>query len=438
MTPEAPPKLSTPEDAARVARWGLWVLAGGLGGFLLWAALAPLDEGVPSPALVAVETQRQAVQHLSGGVVSEVLVREGQEVRLGQVLFRIDPSLARANHETVRQRYLGMRATQARLAAELGGHNRLALHPDLESNLTDPLIRAQVDTQQALLSSRRQALEAERRAIEEAILGQRSLAESMVAMRRSRESQRDLLREELRNTRSLAIDGYAPRNRVLELERQLADLDASVADLVGRQEQAQRSIAELQQRVALRQLEFNKEAQAQLTSVTQDVQADADRLQALRADLQRTDIVSPATGQAVGVVVQTVGAVIQPGQKLMDVVPREAKLLLDVRIAPHLIDKVGPNLETDVRFSTFAHSPQLVVPGRVQSVSQDLLTDTATGTSYYLARVALTDEGMSILGSRRLQAGMPAEVLIKTGERSLLTYLLSPLVRRIAASMKEE
>lgn len=148
---------------------------------------------------------------------------------------------------------------------------------------------------------------------------------------------------------------------------------------------------------------------------------------------------APAEGQVVGLAVQTVGGVIQPGQKLMDIVPKNEVLLLETKVAPHLIDRVHSGLIADVRFSSFAHSPQLVVQGKVDSISTDLITEPQNpNISYYLARVSVTAEGLKELGNRQLQAGMPAEVVIKTGERSVLTYLLHPLLKRIAASMKEE
>jgi protease secretion system membrane fusion protein len=151
------------------------------------------------------------------------------------------------------------------------------------------------------------------------------------------------------------------------------------------------------------------------------------------------EIKSPANGQVVGLSVQTVGAILQPGQKLLDVVPDNQTLLLEARIPPHLIDKVQAGLSADVRFNSFAHSPQLVVEGKVISVSGDLLSDPQQPQFlYYLARVQVTPAGMKTLGARQMQPGMPAEIVIKTGERSLLTYLLHPLTKRMAASMKEE
>jgi protease secretion system membrane fusion protein len=151
------------------------------------------------------------------------------------------------------------------------------------------------------------------------------------------------------------------------------------------------------------------------------------------------EIKSPSTGQVVGLTVQTVGAVLQPGQKILDVVPDNQTLLLEAHIPPHLIDKVQAGLLTDIRFNTFAHSPQLVVEGKVLSVSGDLLVDPQNPQfAYFLARVQVTAAGMKTLGARQMQPGMPAEIVIKTGERSMLTYLLSPLTKRLASSMKEE
>jgi membrane fusion protein, protease secretion system len=426
------------DEAKRVATKGLLALGIGFGLFVIWAALAPLDEGVPSSAIVSVETQRKAVQHLSGGIVREVKVTEGQEVEAGDVLFRLNEASARANFEGVRQRYLGLRAVQARLQAEQLAKTELVLHPDLLLAQTDPLIAIQVQTQQALLRTRVRSLQAELKSLTESIQGQEALVASSLAMQGSRQAQLRLLTEELGQTRQLVLEGYAPRNRQLELERALADVQASLYDLQGRKEQATHSIAEMRQRIERTQQVFLQEVQSQLSSVTQEVQADADKLLALEGDLERTEITAPVSGQVVGLSVQTVGAVIQSGQKLLDIVPKDESLVLDVRIAPHLIDKVYPSLNTDVRFSTFAHSPQLVVQGQVRSVSKDLITDPQSGVTFYLARVVLTKEGMGNLQGRRLQPGMPAEVVIKTGERSMLTYLIHPLTKRFAASMKEE
>lgn len=425
-------------DARRIGAIGLWSLALVFGGFLLWAAFAPLDEGVPSAGMVAIDTKRKAVQHLSGGIIEKVVVREGDRVRAGQLLIRLDTAMARANHESTRQRYLGLRAMQARLSAEHRGAHSLVFHDDLQAAATDPLIRQQMQTQEDLFQTRYQLLRSDLQSIEEGIEGQRGMHDAYVHMLRSRQAQQESLDSELNQLRGLVAEGYAPRNRQHELERQVADARGGMADLLGNTVRAQRGMAELRQRAFSRRQEQRREVQTQLAEVDRDVLAEQEKLKALADELARMDIKSPADGQVVGLAAQTVGGVVQPGQKLMDIVPGDAPLLLEAQVAPHLIDRVQDGLPVDVRFSSFAHSPQLVIEGRVQSVSSDLLTDPQTLAGHYLARIALTPAGLQRLGKRQLQPGMPVEVVFKTGERSLLTYLLHPLTKRIAASLTEE
>jgi protease secretion system membrane fusion protein len=233
-------------------------------------------------------------------------------------------------------------------------------------------------------------------------------------------------------------EGYAPRNRQLELERMVAESNASIADLTGNSLRTTRQVAELTQRSTARRQEYRKEIESQLADVTREVQSDVEKFVAVSADLNRMEIKSPANGQVVGLTVQTVGAVLQPGQKLLDIVPDNKTLLLEASIPPHLIDKVKTGLAADIRFNTFPNSPQLVVEGKVMSISGDLLSDPQQPQlAYYLARVEVTPAGMKTLGQRQMQPGMPAEIVVKTGARSLLTYLMHPLLKRMAASMKE-
>jgi len=430
--------VAKPEPKHNPGRIGMWALILGFGGFLLWAGLAPLDEGVPGQGMVTLDTKSKAVQHLSGGIVKEVLVKEGQEVAQGQLLIKLDEATARANFEAARQRYLGLRAMEGRLLAERQDLNKVTWHPDLRDALSDPQIRLMALTQEQLYQTRRAGLRADLQSIEENIQGQMGLLQSYASMLASRRNQLALINEELKNTSELVKEGYAPRNRQLELERMASDANSSIAELIGNTTRAQRAISEMRQRAIVRQQDYRKEVETQLTDVQREVQADAEKFRAVKEDLDHIEIRSPAAGQVVGLAFQTVGGVIGPGQKLMDIVPIDQPLLLEARVAPHLIDRVRAGIPVDVRFSSFANSPQLVVQGAVASVSGDLLTDSHSGVSYYLARVAVTPEGLKKLGKRQMQPGMPVEVIFKTGERSMLTYLLHPLMRRMAAAMKEE
>ena len=425
-------------EAKRAGRIGLWALAIGFGGFLLWAGLAPLDEGVPGQGVVAIDTKRKAVQHLSGGIVKEVLVGEGDEVKEGQLLIRLDEAVARANYEGARQRYLGLRAMQGRLVAEQSGAAKISFHPELEKAGSDPLIRQQMLNQEQLFMTRRSLLRSDLQSIEESIQGQQGLLQAYGGMMVNRRNQLSLINEELGNLRGLVKECYAPRNRQLEMERMAADSSTAIADLQGNTVRAQRAMGELRQRAISRQQEYRREVETQLADVSREVLSEEQKFKAVSNDLERTEIKAPVAGQVVSLAVQTVGGVIQSGQKLMDIVPESEALLLEAHVAPHLIDRVHAQLPVDVRFNSFAHSPQLVVQGKVVSVSGDLLTEPQTGVSYYLARVQVTPEGLKTLGKRQLHPGMPVEVVFKTGERSLLTYLLHPLIKRVSASMKEE
>jgi len=327
---------------------------------------------------------------------------------------------------------------QGRLLSEQSGRNTIAFHPDLEAASKDPLIQSQIMTQQQLFQSRKSALRADLQGLQESIQGQQALIKSYQEILESRRSQLRLLNEELTHTRELVKEGYAPRNRQLELERMTTDANGAIAELLGNIARAQNAVAELRQKSIGRQQEYRKEVESQLSDATREVQSDEGKFRAALDDLNRIEIKSPASGQVVGLAVQTVGAVIQSGQKLMDIVPENELLLVETRVAPNLIDRVQAGLPVDIRFNSFANSPTLVVDGKVVSVSGDLLTDQQSGVQYYLSRVSVTPEGYKKLGNRTLQPGMPVEVVLKTGERSLLAYLLHPLTKRLAAAMKEE
>jgi membrane fusion protein, protease secretion system len=430
-------------DPGRSGRIGLWALAIGLGGFLLWASFAPLDEGVAAPAQVSIDTKRKTVQHLTGGIVKEVLVREGQTVADNQVLIKLDEGTAKANFEASRQRYLSLRAMEARLVAEQTGAKSVSWHPDLVANSGDPLIKAQMTNQEQLLTARRASLAADMQSFTEQIQGQEQTIRALQSMQESRKAQLALFNEELTNTRGLVAEGYAPRTKQFELERSVADINSSIADILGNTLRARASIADMRAKTIGRREEYRKDVETQLADVRREVLSEADKFRALQADLGRMEIRAPAAGQVVGLQVQTAGGVIGPGQKLMDIVPTDEPLLLEAKVAPNFIDRVHAGLPVDIRFNAFSHTPTLVVEGKVLSVSGDVVSDPsqpggAPTASYYLARVAVTPEGFRKLGKRQMQPGMQTEVVIRTGERSMLTYLIAPLMKRMAAAMKEE
>lgn len=426
-------------DTRPVTRMGFWVLIVGFGLFMAWAAFAPLDEGVSAPATVAVETRSKAVQHMIGGVVQKVLVREGATVKEGDVLVVLDDAMARASHQMVQQTYLAQRAMEGRLLAEASRARAITFHPDLLT-ATDPQAAQHMLVQQQLFASRRASQQAEIAAANQAIAGLEGQVVGMRAVLQNRKAQAELQKRQLSEVQGLAADGFAPRNQALMLEQQQAELRGSLADIETNVQRSLSAVAETRLRIAQREQEFMKEVSERLADLQREVDANHQRLLAITQELDRMQIRAPVAGQVLGLAINGPGAVVTPGQKLLDIVPQGESLLLDARVPTHVIDRIKVGDETEVRFSSFADAPRLVVRGRLVSLSADAVTEhLPTGSmSYFLGRVELTDEGRRALGQRALQPGMVAEILIKTGERSLLTYLLHPLTKRIASAMTEE
>jgi protease secretion system membrane fusion protein len=432
-------EIALKTDTRPAIRLGFWVLVVGFGLFLAWAAWAPLDEGVSAPATVSIETRRKTIQHVQGGVVQQVKVKEGAEVKQGDVLIVLDDSATRASYEAIRQNYLSQRALESRLIAEVTNAPKITFHKDLLA-AGDDLAKQHMAVQQQLFAARRAAQAAEIAAARQSIAGMEGQIAGMGQMLESRKTQASLQSTQLGNVQSLASDGFATRNQALQLEQSQAELKASIAELQTNVQRTQSAIAETRLHIAQREQEFLKEGSSQLADVRREVQANEERLAAITADLGRTQIRAPVAGQVIGIAVSSAGGVVTPGQRLMDILPRGESLLLDAKVQPQVIDRIKVGDFTEVRFSGFANTPQLVAQGKVVSLSGDAVSEqTAAGmSSYYLARVELTPEGLKTLGNRAMQPGMTAEVLVKTGERSLMSYLLHPLTKRIASAMTEE
>lgn len=417
---------------------GLWVLVVGFGLFLAWAAWAPLDEGVPAPATVAVESRRTTIQHVTGGLIKAVKVRDGDDVAVGELLVELDDAQTRAGYEAVRQNYLAQRAMEGRLTAELTRAARIEFHPDL---LTAPDAEASqhMAVQTQLFNARMAAQAATLSAQDQVITGLQSQIEGLEGMLESRRSQLALQSRQLESVERLAEEGYAPRNQALQLAQGRSDLNTSLVNLKAEQLRLRSAVAEARMRRAALQQEFIKEVSAQMADVRREVHANQERMMAAELELSRMQIRAPVAGQVIGLTVHNVGGVVEPSRALMDILPRGVPLVLDVKVPPHVIDTVQAGQEMEVRFTAFAATPHLVVMGRLVSVSGDVLTEqTPHGPlSYYPARAELTPEGMRALDGRSVQPGMTAEVLVRTGERSLIDYLLGPFLKRVSVALTE-
>jgi protease secretion system membrane fusion protein len=426
-------------DDAKHRRWGWWALLLGFGGFMAWATLAPLDQGVAAPGTVIVSGNRKAVQPLVGGLVKSILVKEGDPVRAGQVLVQLDPTQATAQLESARGQLYVTQAIEARLEAERLGKPDIAYPEALRAAAkTDVRAAEAMPLQSQLFQSRRRTLQSELAVLDESIAGLEEQAKGLEAVRDAKQTQLKFLTEELKGQRELAAEGYLPRNRLLEQERALAQLTGALSEDIGNIGRTRRSIAELKMRALARQQEYRKEVESQLTDVGKELNTLSNRVRALSFEAANMEIRSPADGVTVGLAIHTVGGVVQTGATLMEVVPGDEPLKIDARIDTALIDKVRPGLPVDILFPAFSQSTTPHVAGEVLTVSADILTDPKTGTPYYKALIQVTPDGMRHLKAHEIKAGMPAQAFIRTGERTLLNYLFKPLRDRLRSALTEQ
>ncbi len=426
-------------DTRAPIRLGFWTLIVGFGLFVGWAIWAPLDEGVPAPATVAVESRRTTIQHIQGGVVRERLVKDGDLVQAGSVLVELDAAAIRANYQAVRQNYLSQRAMEGRLLAEISGAGSIDFHPDLRQD-GDPLAGQFMAVQKQIFEARRVGQNAEIAAMREGVTNNELHLAGLHQVVKAKREQQALLAQQFEGVKALAQEGFAPRSQALQFEQSQAELRSALADLEANILRLQSSAAEGRLRIAQRQQEFARESSGSLAELRREVQANQEKLSAMAVELDRMQIRTPVAGQVIALSVGGPGSVVTAGQHLMDILPADAALKLDVKVPPQVIDRVTVGDEVEVRFSAFAATPHLVVMGKLVSLSGDVVTETFNGVSntHYAAKVELTPKGLKALGRNVVQPGMTADVLIKSGERPLLTYLLQPLTKRIAAAMTEK
>ena len=429
---------SAPSDEKPVLRVGFLLLMLGFGGFLLWATLAPLDEGVPAPATVAIDTQRKSVQHQAGGIVGEVLVREAQSVKAGDVLIKLDDAYSRASYEALRKQYLALRGQESRLIAEQQNAASIEFHPDVLKDRSDPTVESFIAIENKLFVTRRAALKSEIGMLKESSVALEEELRGNQAQLEGKDAQHKLVVEQLQGTRDLAREGYLPRNKLLEEERLAAELKASVSNLRASSAKIRSNISEVRLKVIQHQHEFQRDVETKLADVKRELEPVAEKLRAASIELDRTLIRAPVSGLVVGLAMQTVSGVVPPGAKIMDIVPEDERLVLEAQIPPQIVDRIHTGMPADIRFQGFSDLPHLVIEGKLVSISADRLTDPVTHLPYFLGRVEVTPEGLRQLGNHRIQPGMGADVVIKTGERTFLTYLLKPLLHRVSTAITEK
>ena len=416
-------------EESTVRRRGTWLVVTAVGAFFVWSVTAPIDAGSNMPGTVTVAGYRKAVQHPTGGVVQRVFVSEGDVVRQGQVLLRINPLETEATLTNLRQEYINMLVSESRAKAELLGRG-IVWDPELAglAKESPALVVEAKMLQQRLFAMRRVQYSEQARGLNAQIAG----LSGAVASHRV---QLGTLADELRNVQDLAKDGFVPKAQVNTTLRNKVDQEAAL-------QTAQADVGKIRAQIAETRSQFQGEVAKELSELQKNREAVATKLSAARFNQSLSEIRAPVAGAIVNLKVFTEGGVINGGEVLMEVVPSTGALIVETKVPPAAIDKVRAGMSADVRFTSFNATVTPVVRGTIKSVGVDKLKakpgeEVREAEDYYLAQVEIGPDALKELGDHQLRPGMPADVIARRGERTFMSYLLKPLADKFARAFKD-
>ncbi|WP_137177904.1 HlyD family type I secretion periplasmic adaptor subunit [Roseomonas sp. AR75] len=443
-----PPALWQPKDEPLILdapkpRTGMPVMIGsiivllfvvGLGS---WAAFTPLAEAAIAPGVLKVEGTRRTIQHFEGGIVREILVRDGDEVRRGQVLMKLEQPQAQQQTETLRSQRWALLAQDARLVAEQNGAEQITFPPEL---MDAPAARAQDSLvgQRTLFEARRVALQSQLNVLEARVDQFQAQIRSAEAQREAQERALVLLRAEESNTARLLSQGLARLPQLLAIQRQVASSEGNISDLRNQVERSNAQIAEAQREMLRLRDQRAQEVSAELREVRVKLAEAEERLRAAEDVSTRLEITAPEAGTVLNLRVFTVGAVIRPGDPVMDLVPREDRIVAEVNVQPNDIEVVHPGLVAEVRLPAFKQRLVPYLHGHVIFVASDVTQDERRGIAYYKVNIEIDQSQLAALNGVQLRPGMMVEAQIQTGERSFARYLLQPVFDSFHRAFREQ
>jgi len=418
--------------------FGIAIIGVFFAGFGVWAGFAPLQSGAIATGSVNVAGQRKTLQHLEGGIVSGLLVKEGDAVKAGQVLVRLSNTRALAQIQLLGGQLAGLLAATARLEAERDDQKNIPVKKEIlrALNGNKDKYREIISGQEAIFQSRRDAFESQRDLTRQQVRQLQEEISGLTAEISSQNRQLALIQEEIRDLTGLLNKGYARKPQVLDLQRQDAALQGARDRNTSNIARAKQAIIEAELGLIETRTKALNEIVTELSDTQQSISDIRERLTASADILSRVEIRAPVSGRVVNLQIFTEGGVIGPGAPIMDIVPENGLLIIEARINPVDIDVVHAGLEAEIRLSAFRADEIPVIQGIVETVSADSLSDQISGQSYYVARIVLA-EGAQLPKGKPLYPGMPAEVLIVTGQRTALSYLLEPITRSLNRSLRE-
>jgi protease secretion system membrane fusion protein len=407
--------------------------------FLIWAFTALLDQGVVLSGTVVVQGNRKAVQHPSGGVVSQILVREGDEVHEGDVVVKINPLNVDANLLQAENEFINVLTTYSRLLAERLDEKNIKWDAELLAMDKKAQVKEAMILQLALFSSRRSEYTGQRDILLRQAQGLREQIQDKQQILRLRESQIGSITEDAESMRKLAVDGFVPRTNANNAERSSVEAQIGLTSMQGEISTIKTSLAANELELIKIKSSYNRQLDTELNDAQKAKEGLRAKVLSLRFDQSLSNVKAPTSGVVVALKAHTVGGVITGGQVLMEIVPKEQKLIIEAAVPPEMIDKVSVGMVTDMRFTAFSAFTTPVIPGVVKLVGADRLPPLPPlfPGEYFLAQIGTTAEGQKLLRAKEIVAGMPVEVVIKSGERTFMSYIFKPLIDRFSASFKD-
>lgn len=437
MSDQTIPTLSDDDltSIARPTKVGVTLFALIFGVFGLWSATAPLDGAALANGRVTVASHSKTAQHLEGGIVAEILVKNGDFVKKNQLLIKLDETQSLAQLDIVTSQYNAMKLKEARLISEKANADKVSYPAAVLDS--GSVSEEEIAGENEIFAARKAARIAGVELLNQRVEQLRSKAIGLVALKASKDSLVQSFAAELEDTKALLGEGFSDKTRLREIERALAVQIGESADLTANISSIDVQIAETKLQIILQDREFQNTVVKELGETQNALSDVTKRITALKDIVARTSVRSPVSGTIKGMQFHTIGGVISPATKIVDIVPEDDELIVEVQVSPNDIDRVALNQAANIRFSTFGN----VVPnifGRLTHISADIFVDEKTGMPYYKARIEVTDEGAKELGNLKLVPGMPAEVFIATGSRTFLQYLFKPLSNTLARSFNED
>ncbi len=442
-TKEISNPLNSPQDITLVTNdmpiraIGMVVLISTLGVLGTWSYLAPIDSAALATGNVTVKSHSKTVQHLDGGIVKKILAKEGELVHENDVLIILDDTEVKAQLEIIRGQYITLSAQVARLTAERDNLAQIAFPKDLQDLSDAHIVEArQAETQ--IFNARRNAYNGEISVLNQRISQLSSKIQGLQGQRTSKQNLKSSYTEETKDLRELLAEGFADKQRLRDIERNNTLVIGEIASLTSEIATSEMQIGETRLQILQIQKQFQQEVADKLSEVQAQLYDVIQRLTATKDRVGRMQIKSPADGRVMGMSVHNVGGVITTGKPVLDIVPQQEELIIDAHISPMDIDRVHVGLLAEVRFSAFKQALTPKMQGKLIDVSADKFTDERTGMSYFQGKIELTPESYVKLGDMQLLPGMPAEVLINTGERTVFEYLMQPITNAFARAFIED